>query len=53
MLPFLEAFLEEVKPVYMQQPALKDVVVYSNTSRIAAASELFTEKYGIEVEHTN
>lgn len=29
------------------------VVVYSNTSRIAAASVLFTEKYGIEVEHTN
>lgn len=29
------------------------VVVYSATSRIAAAGELFTAKYGIEVESTN
>lgn len=29
------------------------VVVYSSTSRMKAAGELFTEKYGIEVEYTN
>ena len=30
-----------------------EVVVYSATSRIAAAATAFTEKYGIKVQHSN